>query len=182
VSTGQDDLKGTIRWAVVPFAPSAPFRLYAGIKTTPMEVADPDQIIGGLRKGGDPEFTALVPVKARPILVLSEGPSARTNEIVALRLIRLSKLSNAEQATVRSQDDPLLFHLPPKRFALSEENAVMIDSLIRCDLTAISRKPALGRLNKNEMRVIGERIIRSNKFDTTVLFQEYVRRIASRRR
>ena len=66
------DLAGAVVWAVVPFVPEAPFRLYAGEAHTPVEVADAGKLITAARKGSDSEFTFLVPGKSRPVLVVSD--------------------------------------------------------------------------------------------------------------
>src|SRR5439155_26713487 len=117
-------LAGAVVWAVVPFAPEAPFRLYAGNRA-PVEVDEPGKLIAAARKGSDSEFTFLVPGKARPVLVVSDRLDPRLGELLALRLLRLSALGPREREIVRAGDEPGLFPLDPERFHLSEENAAM---------------------------------------------------------
>ena len=43
-------LAGAVVWAVVPFVPEAPFRLYGGRDRDPVEVEDPGKLIAAARK------------------------------------------------------------------------------------------------------------------------------------
>lgn len=173
-------LAGSVRWAVVPYAPAAPFRLYAGPDYEPIE-APLDRLFADGRAGGDGEYTFLTTGKARPVLILSDPPERLHREITALRLARFSKLSAPEQEAVRQQRDPDLFHLPPSRFDLPEENAAIVSALVHIDLSAVEQR-SCGQLNAEEMRVLGERIINFYGFDTHLLFEAYLRELASRRR
>jgi hypothetical protein len=175
-------LAGSVRWAVVPYAPRPPFRLYAGEGTAPIDVRDTNTIIASAKRGGDSEFTYLVSGKARPVLVLNEPPAAHHREITALRLLRFSKLTDDEQTRVRRQDDPLLFHLDPQRFDLAEENAAMITALVRLHVDALDVGPSMGELNPDEMRLVGERIITFYRFDTRLLVERQIRELVARRR
>lgn len=165
----------------MPFTPRPPFRLFAGARHAPVEVAEAETLFRSARRG-DAEFTFLVPGKARPVLVLADPPAAQHQEITALRLLRLSKLTTDEQAHVRRQEDPLLFHLDPARFALPEENAAMVSALVRLHVDAVDAGESLGALNPNEMRVIGERIIGFYRFDTRLLVERQIRELAARHR
>jgi len=175
-------LAGSVRWAVVPYTPRPPFRLYAGRDHAPIEVPDTSTIIASAKQRGDAEFTYLVPGKARPVLILSEPPTAHHREVTALRLLRFSKLAADEQAHIRRQEDRLLFHLAPERFDLPEENAVMVSALVRLHTDAIDTGPPLGELNPDEMRVLGERIVAFYQFDTRLLVERQIRALAARRR
>ena len=93
-------LAGTVRWAVVPYAPRPPFRLYAGEEHAPITSPQADVIIAGALKGGDAELTYLVPGKARPVLILTECPSEHHREVTALRLLRLSRLTEEQRVRV----------------------------------------------------------------------------------
>jgi hypothetical protein len=178
---GSGALAGTVRWAVVPYSPRPPFRLYAGQRHAPITIPDPANLIDAARKRGDAELTYLVPGKTRPVLILNDPPAAHHQEITALRLLRLSKLTLDEQARVRRQDDLLLFHLPPDRFRLPEESAAMVSALVRVHADAVDAT-SLGELNPNETRIIGERIIGFYGFDTRLLVERQIRRLAERRR
>jgi hypothetical protein len=173
-------LAGAVVWAIVPFAPAAPFRLYAGREHAPIEVETPDRLIADARKGGDTEFTFLVPGKARPVLVVSDRRDPRVNELLALRLVRLSKLGDAEQEIVRRHGEPGLVHLDPRRFDLPDENAAMIAAAVRVHESAIDGKPA-GRLDENELRVVHERVARHYGLDLNMLVRSELRRLADER-
>lgn len=176
-------LAGSVRWAVVPYSPRPPFRLYAGEEHAPIVAPDADSIIAGVRsRGGEAELTYLVPGKARPVLILSEPPDERLREVTALRLLRFSRLTGEEQERVRRQEDELLFHLPPDRFALPEENAAMVSALVRLHVDAIGEGAPLGVIDDREWRLLGERIIRFYQFDTRLLVERQIRELAARRR
>ncbi len=175
-------LAGSVRWAVVPFAPAPPFRLYAGTGIEPIVVPDTGTVIRAARGGGDAELSYIVPGKARPVLLLNDPPAAHHREVTALRLLRLAKLSPDEQQRVRAHEDELLFHLAPDRFDLPEENAAMVAALVRLHVDAIGDGPALGRLDDNEMGVLGERMIRFYGFDTRRLLERWIRELAARHR
>jgi hypothetical protein len=174
-------LAGTVRWAVVPYTPKPPFRLYAGQGHEPVTIADARTIIAGARRGGDAEFTYLVPGKARPVLILNDPPAEQHQEITALRLLRLSKIDARKQERIRGQHEPLLFHLAPERFDLPEENAAVVSALVRVDLDAVD-PDSLGELNPNELRALGERIIEFYRFDTRNLVERQIRELVARRR
>lgn len=176
-------LAGTVRWAVVPYAPRPPFRLYAGEGHAPVSVPDAAKLIASARRGGDAEFSYLVPGKARPVLILNDPPSEHHQEITALRLLRLSKVADpARREEIRRNGDPLLFHLDPARFALPEENAAIVSALVRVHVDAIDANAALGTLSSTELSAVGERIIGFYGFDTRLLVERTIRELASRRR
>jgi hypothetical protein len=114
---------------------------------------------------GDEQLTLLIPIKVRPVLVVT-GPSSPYNDVLALRMRRFSALDPAEQEVVRDGRAEDLFYLRPESFAeLQEENAVMITSVLRLPLTAIDTSRPLGALNENELRVVHERIARAHGLD-----------------
>ena len=174
-------LAGSVRWAVVPFAPAPPFRLYAGPGSDPIVVPDTDTVINAARSGGDAELSYIVPGKARPVLLLNDPPASHHREVTALRLLRLSKLSSDDQQRVRAQQDELLFHLAPGRFELPEENAAMVTALVRLHVDAIGSAAPLGQLNDDEMRIVGERMIRFYGFDIRLLLERHIRELVARR-
>jgi hypothetical protein len=146
--------------AVAPFAPEPPYRLYAGGDHEPVSVPDTSSLV----KVGE-EVTALVTVKPRPVLVITE-PSFRYNEVLALRLWRFGKLTAEEQKAVREGETEDLFHLRPESFGgLEEENAARISSSLRLPLSAIDMTGPLGSVNENELRVIHERLARLHDLD-----------------
>lgn len=79
-------------------------------------------------------------------MILGEPPD-QLREVAALRLLRLSKLSVEGQTRVRGQEDELLYHLPPERFDLPEESAVMVSALVRVHVEAIADGASLGVLD-----------------------------------
>jgi hypothetical protein len=129
-------------------------------------------LVAAVRKG-DPQFDAIVAVKARPILVLSQRLDP-FDDVIALRLRSFDKLSPTQQETVRAHCDDGLFHLDPRSFPrLPAENAAIITTLIRVPISAIDTSAELGRLNDNELQMVHERVARAHhlKLDTLVLAQ-----------
>jgi hypothetical protein len=146
--------------AVAPFAPEPPYRLYAGSGHEPIPVADTASLVGAGQ-----EVTALVTVKPRPVLVITE-PSFRYNEVLALRLWRFGKLTAEERTAVRNGEAEDLFHLRPESCqGLEEENAARISSSLRLPLAAVDLSKPLGAINENELRVIHERLVRIHDLD-----------------
>jgi len=145
--------------AVAPFAPEPPYRLYAG-PNEPFSVPDTPSLV---RVGK--EVTALVTVKPRPILVITE-PSFRYGEVLALRLWPFSKLTAEERREVREGETEDLFHLRPDSFkGLEEESAARISSSLRLPLSSVDLSEPLGAINENELRVIHERLVRIHDLD-----------------
>lgn len=177
-----DRLAGSIRWAVVPFPPRPPFRVYAGVGRPPYVVESVDRLVEAGQRGGDPELTYLVPGKARPVLVLAEPPDRLHREVAALRLLRLSALDEDERQAVRRGDDELLLYLDPSRFVLPEEHAIMISALVRLHVDAIASGPPAGRLSAAELGEIGERIVRFYDVDVSALVERRLRELVARRR
>ncbi len=177
-----DRLAGSVRWAVVPFTPRPPFRVYAGADRPPFVVESADRLVEAARRGGDPELTYLVPGKLRPVLALAEPPERLHREVAALRLLRLSTLDEDERQAVRRGDDELLVYLDPSRFVLPEENAIMISALVRLHVDAIASGPPAGRLSADEAGAIGERIVRFYGIDMAALVERRIRELVARRR
>ena len=174
-------LSGAVVWAVVPFVPEAPFRLYAGSRHAPVEVPGADKLIAAARRGADTEFTFLVPGKARPVLVVSDRTDPRLSELLALRLVRLATLDTQEQEAVRAGIEPGLFHLPPDRFDLPEENAAIIATLVRVHRNAID-PAAVGRLDRAQLRDVHGRIATHYGLDLHQLVRDELQRLAAARR
>ena len=174
------DLAGSVRWAIVPYVPRPPFRIYAGQEREPVVVADAETLIRGVRKG-DAELTYLGPAKARPVLILNEPARSDLQEVTALRLLRLSKTAEYDRERIRQQADPLLFYLEPARFALPEESAVIVSALVTLHVAAISREQPAGSLNANELRELGERIITFYGFDYRLLVERTIHELVRRR-
>jgi hypothetical protein len=171
-------LAGAVAWAVVPFAPEAPFRLYAGARRAPVDVPEANKLIAAARRGADTEFTFLVPGKARPVLIVSERLDARLGELLAVRLLRLSKLDAHEQEAVRTGAEPGLYHLPPDRFDLPEENAAIIAALVRVHRSAVDTT-TVGQLDRNALREVHGRIARHYGLDLHDLVRGELERLAA---
>jgi hypothetical protein len=172
---------GEVYWAVVPYTPQAPFQVFVKGKP-PVEVADAKTIVAGLRKGGDAELRFVVEAKARPVLLLSERADSRTGDLFGLRLVRLASLDEDEARQVREQRQPGLFHLRPERFPdLAEESAAMISAPIRLNESAVDSGKPLGRLDRNEMRVLAERFVSYWQFDLHQLLVGKIRELLRKR-
>lgn len=85
---GRGEVVGCALWALAPYVPAAPFRLYPGPgDRPPVIVADVGTLRRAARLGGDPEVTVLTPAKVRPVLVVAEaGDSLDGPALLALRL------------------------------------------------------------------------------------------------
>lgn len=171
---------GAVVWAVVPYTPQAPFRIYGGPDREPFTVDGPRQLISAAKKGGDQEMTYLVTGKVRPVLILSDAHDSDLGEYLALRLARFSKLTVPEQERIRAQKHPTLFHLRPAEFAgLSEENAAMIAGLVRLHRSAVDTQ-ALGRLDANELGVVHQRFAAFHRFDLRALVLEKLQELKAK--
>lgn len=161
---------GHCYWAVAPYSPKPPFRLY-GENIPPKDIPSAEPFVEAARKGMS-EFVVLTPVKARPVLVISQA-LPEYDEVLALRLRKLEKLSSdAARQEVRDGDDPALFPLRPERFpGLPFENAAIVTSLLRLPIEALDRRESLGALGDHELRALHERVVRAHglKLDTLIL-------------
>ena len=167
---------GHCYWAVAPFAPAPPFRIYQeGAEAR--DVASVEPFTEAVRKGMS-EFVLLTPVKTRPVLAIT-GVLPEHEEVLALRLRRLGKLAtDAARDLVREGKDQVLFYLRPERFAgLPVENAVIVTSLLRLSVSAIDRGTSLGSLNENELRMVHERVARAHELKLDVMIVEKARRL-----
>jgi hypothetical protein len=140
------------------------------------------QIVDGLRKGGDAEFSFVVRAKARPVLLLSDRSDPRTGDLFGLRLLRLGELSAGARQDVRAGREPQLFQLPPQRFpGLSEESAAMVTAPIRVHETALDTRETLGRLDREELRALTERFVDYWQFDLRRILVARLRELQRRR-
>lgn len=172
---------GRCYWAVAPYSPRPPFRLYAGEGNVPREVASPAQLTAAARKGMS-EFTMLTPVKARPVLVITDVLQPH-DEVLALRLQRLEKLTSKEAERVRQHEDETLYHLSPEQFqGLPVENAAILTALLRLPIDAVDTAAELGALNENELRVVHERVVRTHGLNLEMLVIDKARELLERLR
>ena len=167
---------GHCYWAVAPFAPTAPFRIYQE-GAAARDVASVEPFTDAVRKGMS-EFVLLTPVKTRPVLVIT-GVLPEHEEVLALRLRRLEKMAtDTARDLVRQGQDQALFYLQPERFpGLPVENAGIVTSLLRLPVGAIDRRASLGELNENELRVVHERVARAHELKLDVMIVEKARQL-----
>jgi hypothetical protein len=159
---------GHCYWALAPFAPTPPFRIYQQ-GAVPRAVDSVEPFTEAARKGAS-EFALLTPVKARPVLVLTQVLPEH-EEVLALRLRRLEKLSSDdERQRVRDGADAGLFHLRGEHFpGLPTENAAIVSSLLRLPAAALDRRRSLGALDDNDLRVLHERVATAHGFKLDML-------------
>jgi hypothetical protein len=170
---------GHCYWAVAPFSPRPPFRIYQE-GAEPKEVGSPDPFTEAALKGMS-EFALVTPIKARPVLVIS-GILPEHEEVLALRLRRLEKLaSDGDRQHVREGADSALFYLRPERFpGLPVENAAIVTSLLRLPSPALDRRKSLGALDENELRVLHERVARAHDLKLDMLILERAQALIER--
>jgi hypothetical protein len=139
-------------------------------------------MVTAARTAGDPQFDAIVAVKARPILVLTEILQP-FDEVLALRLRTFDKLTAPEQKRVREHEDDGLFHLAPARFSkLPKENAAIVTALLRLPVSAIDTSEEHGALNDNELRAVHERVARAHGLKLDLLALAQAQRLIDRLR
>lgn len=187
MSLAQPTLRGAIVWAIAPYAPQAPFRVWGG-EQQPIATLDDATAFARLvsRRGLDPEQTFLAPGKLRPVVILQERPRHALPEHVALRIIRLEELEPHRQQRIREQREPSLFYLQvqPAKYGMTKEGAIDLNALIRIHESAIAGTP-IGRLDANELRVVGERLAEHLDLDLQRLIErkagELLERLAARK-
>lgn len=173
---GSSGLRGAIVWALVGFVPEAPFRLWHGDGHPSSAIDDAETFAKQVRQQGlEAQQTFLVDGKLRPVVLLQDRPRGVLREIVGLRMVRLESLAPVAQVAIRDQRERSLFHLPvrPTRYGLSREMAIDLNALIRVHRTAILPR-AVGRLDDNEMRVIGQRMVEHLDIDLESLLTKLV--------
>jgi mRNA-degrading endonuclease toxin of MazEF toxin-antitoxin module len=187
LSSAPSTLRGAIVWAIAPYAPQAPFRIWGGEAQPVATLADATEFARLVsRRGLDAEQTFLAPGKLRPVVVLQERPRHALPEHVALRIVRLEELEPQRRQAIREQREPSLFYLrvQPARYGMTKEGAIDLNALIRIHESAIAGAP-IGRLDANELRVIGERLAEHLDLDLEALIErkarELLERIAARR-
>jgi mRNA-degrading endonuclease toxin of MazEF toxin-antitoxin module len=169
-------LRGAIVWAVIPYIPQAPFRLWLGERHPVATIPDAPTYARQARSGGlDAEQTFLVEGKLRPVVLLQDRPARRLPEIVALRMVRLEALDSARREAIRRHREPSLFHLPvrPAKYGLSKEMAVDLNALVRVHASAMLPR-AVGALDESEMRALGMRLVEHLDIDLEPLIAERV--------
>lgn len=172
---------GRCYWAVAPFSPQPPFRLYAR-DAPPVTVQSAGSIVDAARKGMS-EFVMLSTVKARPVLVLTDV-LPEYDEVLALRLRRFAKLgSDYARDRVRRGDDANLFALERQRFSgLPEENAAIVSSLMRLPIATLDRRETLGHVDEHGLRLLHERVVTALRLRVDTLVLDRATRLVERAR
>lgn len=173
---GTPGVRGAIVWAFVSYVPEAPFHLWLGDGVQSGTIPNAETFAHQVRKQGlDPEQAFIVSGKLRPVLLLQDRPRKVLKEIVALRMVRLEKLSNEQRDRIRKHQEPSLFHLPvaKTKYGLSQEVAIDLNALVRVHASAILPK-AVGRLDDVEMREIGQRLVQHLDIDLEPLLTRLV--------
>lgn len=177
-----ENLRGAIVWAVAPYAPKAPFRIWGGA-SAPVATIETATELARLvsQRGLDAEQTFLTTGKLRPVVILQERPRHALPEHVALRIVRLEELTPSHQEAIRAQREPSLFHLRAQKakYGMTKEGAIDLNALIRIHESAIAGRP-IGRLDANELRVIGERLAEHLDLDLTMLIERKARSLLER--
>jgi hypothetical protein len=168
-------LRGAVLWAFTAFQPEAPFEL-VDVEGDDHLYPDAPAVARAIKDGEltqAPKFK--VAAKLRPLVVLQDRPRGVLPEYAALKLTRFTKLDAGDQQRVRDGLEPALFHLPLNRgkYGLTQENAIDLNSLVRIHQSAIVTSP-VGRLDENEMDVLGRRLTRFLDIDLEPAIREGV--------
>ncbi len=153
-------LRGAIVWAVTPYVPQAPFRIWLASDRRVAGVPDAVTYARQARHWGlEAEQTFLVEGKLRPVVLLQDRPRAVLPEVVALRMVRLEQLPPKKQDSIRAGHEPSLLHLPVRKekYGLGREVAIDLNALVRVHASAFV-PTAVGRLDDAELRILGERL------------------------
>jgi hypothetical protein len=151
--------RGAVVWAAVLRVPDRGFRRWRH-ENGETETLDAVRLARDLYQAGEASCTVLVEAALRPVVVLQDRPQGVLGDALALAVVPLGALSRAQRDSVRAQREPSLFHLPerPAKYGLNQETAIDLNGLLRLQCDALLPK-LVGRLDDNEMRVIGERLV-----------------------
>lgn len=151
--------RGAVAWATVTTVCRTPLRRWSG-EGSVVETIDPVSLARELCDSEHDGCTLLVDASLRPVVLLQDRPQGVLGDAVALAVVSLAALSPSQLDSVRNQQEPSLFHLPARaaKYGLGQEMAVDLNGLLRIACEALLPR-AVGRLDDNEMRVIGERLV-----------------------
>jgi mRNA-degrading endonuclease toxin of MazEF toxin-antitoxin module len=173
--------RGALVWAIVACIGETPYRVWRGAGAEPIELPDATAFARQVRDTDHAgSQTLVIEARMRPILLLQDRTRDVLLDVVGLGLVGLDTLAQAQQTSVRDQREPSLFHLPlrPAKYGLNREMAVDLNALIRVGAAAVVPRP-VGRLDDNEMRVIGERLVEHLDIDLEpVVAREVEERLA----
>lgn len=155
--------RGAIVWALTLFENEAPFRVTA-----------PSHLRGHFRTAtalvqalGEGEVARLtVGAKARPVLLLQSRPLGRLPDLVALKLVRLSRLRSTVRARIEAQASPLFWFLgpDPTAYGLREQAAVDAAALVRVHPSALLGRPVT-TIDDDAFAAVSERLARALELD-----------------
>jgi hypothetical protein len=177
--TREDSFRGAIVWAVAPYVPQAPFRIWGGTDQPIAPIATANELARQvLRRGLDAEQTFLVGGKLRPVVLLQERPRRALPEYAALRILRLEELSESRRESIRARAEASLYYLPvdKRKYGMTKEGAVDLNSLVRIHESAIAGRP-IGRLDAAELRLLGERLVDHLDIDLTASIEHRAREL-----
>jgi hypothetical protein len=168
-------LRGAVLWAFTAFQPEAPFGL-VDVHGDDRLFPDAPAVARAIKDGElaqAPSFK--VAAKLRPLVILQDRPRGVLPEYAALKLTRFTKLDADSRQRVRDGLEPALFHLPlnKSKYGLTHENAIDLNSLVRIHQSAIVTSP-VGRLDENEIDVLGRRLVRFLDIDLEPAIREGV--------
>lgn len=171
--SAEPPLRGEIRWALVPYVAQAPYAVVGAPDAATF--ADVVRRIrgGGPRSGIDLALRTVL----RPVLLVHGWESATHGSYLVLRTRRLSALSPASQAAVRSGSASGLVLLDGA--SDGRERVAMVAGLTRVHGTAIEPFVA-GRVTSETMRRVDERIVERLGLELDRNVQRGVRRALSR--
>jgi hypothetical protein len=130
---------------------------------------------------GESGSVLVMPATLRPIVLLQDRPQGVLGDVLALATIGLEALSEEDRGRVREQEEPSLFHLPlrPSKYGLHHEAAVDLNALTRLSASLVLPR-AVGTLDANEMRVIGERLVTHLDLDIEPVVAAEVEKLLTR--
>jgi hypothetical protein len=166
-------LRGAVLWAFTAFQPEAPFELI-DLNGEYRLYPDAPAVARAIKDGELAHVSRFrVAAKLRPLVILQDRPRGVLPEYAALKLTRFGKLGADDQQRIRDGQEPALFHLPINRskYGLAHENAIDLNSLVRIHQSAIVTSP-VGRLDENEIDVLGRRLARFLDIDLEPAIRE----------
>lgn len=151
--------RGAVAWATVTSVFRAPL-LRWDREESAVEAIDLVSLARQLHHDNHSDCTLIVEASLRPVVLLQDRPRGVLGDALALGVVSLAGLSSTQRDSVRGQQEPSLFHLPVRsaKYGLDQEAAIDLNGLLRIGCEALLPR-AVGRVDDNEMRVIGERLV-----------------------
>jgi mRNA-degrading endonuclease toxin of MazEF toxin-antitoxin module len=150
--------RGAIAWGVFPFAAQFPLRWLDEDGSVQTLAAVDDY---AAQRRGRPT-SVVSEVKLRPVLLLHDGATEQSEDIVVLRInsVRPRHRESASWLRIEAHEHPFFVHLPQAiaRYRLPEESIVSLTAVATVHKNALLE--VRGGLSRREMRAIDERLIR----------------------